>query len=431
MEDGGSINGAVLPLQLYRNGEPGVVWMEIGAEYLLLNGRKHLCVSLNDITSRKVIEQTLQKREELYRLLAEGINDVVWKQDRYNVFTYVSPADERLRGFKAEEVIGHHVSEILTPQGVEVISQKMKKRMEDERMGIMTDIISFQVEQKCKDGSLIWTEVISTAEHDEDGKISGYHGISRNISERKSHEIQLQNYASELSRQIAQKDKFFSILAHDLKSPFNGIIGFSELLIDRIRLKDYDGVEEYGSIVLQSSKRALDLLINLMEWSRSQTGRMEFNPEDFEVVHVIEGVCLLFQDTTRQKSLQIQFELPENINMSADKAMFCTILRNLISNAIKFSRPGGIITLTMTSNDKENIFSVRDTGIGMSGLLINKLFRIDEAHSTQGTLKEMGTGLGLILCKEFVDKHHGEIWVESETGKGSTFYFTIPFRIDP
>jgi len=426
LEKGGSVKGAEIPMQLVRNGELCEVWMEFGAGNLLLNGKKHLCVSINDITGRKNTEEALKNSEAHYRLLAEGIHDVVWKQDSRNVFTYLSPADERLRGFKPEEVIGHHVAEILTPEGVDLIRKKMQQRMTDEQNGIKTDIITFQVQQRCKDGSLVWTEVISTAEHDENGNLSGYHGISRNITERKKIEIQLQDYAVELNKQIAQKDKFFSIIAHDLKNPFNGIIGFSELLIDRIRMKDYDGIEEYGNIVHQSSRRAMDLLINLMEWSRSQTGRMEFNPEFFEIVQVIQDVSLLFQEVIRQKSVSIRFDLPERLQIFADTAMLSTVLRNLISNAVKFSRSGDSITVSLTSNEKQHIFSVRDTGTGMSQASLDLLFRIDETHSTPGTNKETGTGLGLILCKEFVDKHHGEIWAESEKGKGSTFFFTIP-----
>ena len=153
---------------------------------------------------------------------------------------------------------------------------------------------------------------------------------------------------------------------------------------------------------------------------------MEFNPDFFDVVNVIQEVSLLFQENTRQKSLRIQFELPETFRMFADKAMFGTILRNLISNAIKFSYPGDIITVSLTSNEKQIIFSIRDTGTGMSETDEGRLFRIDTAHSTPGTQKETGTGLGLILCKEFVNKHGGEIWVESEMGKGSTFYVTFP-----
>lgn len=236
----------------------------------------------------------------------------------------------------------------------------------------------------------------------------------------------MKDYASELSKQIAQKDKFFSIIAHDLITPFNGIIGFSELLIDRIRKKDYEEVEEYGTIIIESSRRAMGLLINLMEWSRSQTGRMEFNPELLDIVKIIKGVSLLFQEVTSQKSLCIKFQLPDSFQVYADKAMFSTILRNLISNAIKFSSSGDSITVSLTSDEKQVVFSVRDNGTGMSSELIGKLFSIDEKHSTPGTKNEKGTGLGLILCKEFVEKHRGKIWVESEKGKGSTFYFTIP-----
>jgi signal transduction histidine kinase len=224
----------------------------------------------------------------------------------------------------------------------------------------------------------------------------------------------------------ATKDKFFSIIAHDLKSPFNAIIGFSEILIEQVQEKNYEYAMEYAVIIQDSSKRAMDLLMNLMEWSRSQTGRMEFNPEPLEVVGVIRDVIALLNDTAKQKSITITTNTPDSAQVIADKAMVATILRNLISNAIKFTERGGKIVISAQQNTAELIVAVQDNGVGMSKEIIDKLFRIDVNHSTLGTQSEKGTGLGLILCKEFIEKHGGKIWVESEEDKGSKFVFSIP-----
>ena len=224
----------------------------------------------------------------------------------------------------------------------------------------------------------------------------------------------------------ATKDKFFSIVSHDLKSPFNAIIGFSNILAEQVQEKNYEGIEENAEIIHASSQRAMDLLMNLLEWSRSQTSRMEFYPEYVEMVTLINEVIELLGDLAQQKSISIHRDLPRNMLAFIDKAMISTILRNLISNAVKFTRPGGRIVISAELKNAELIIAVCDNGVGIKKESIEKLFRIDENHSTLGTQNEKGTGLGLILCKEFIEKHGGKIWVESEVGKGSAFYFTIP-----
>ena len=229
----------------------------------------------------------------------------------------------------------------------------------------------------------------------------------------------------------ASKDKFFSIIGHDLKSPFNSVIGLSKLLVEQIKNNDIDGIELYGNLIIESSEKALGLLMNLLEWSRSQTGRIELNAEYFNLVDLINKIKLLFDDSASQKSITIKHSMPPIITVFADVDMISSVLRNLISNAIKFTMPGGEITVSATEKQNEIICSVSDSGVGISKNSIEKLFRIDQSVSTAGTQMETGTGLGLILCKEFIEKHKGRIWVESEEGNGSTFYFTLPSDANP
>ncbi len=224
----------------------------------------------------------------------------------------------------------------------------------------------------------------------------------------------------------AEKDKFFSIIAHDLRNPFNAIIGFSNLLTEKIKNKDYEAIEEFAGIIQNSSEHAMALLMNLLEWSRSQTGRIKFSPESHEVSSLITEVTDLLRGSAQQKSITIFTKFPENIYALVDKSMITTILRNLVSNAIKYTHPGGEILISADITQEGLTVAIRDNGIGINKDLLGKLFRIDENHSTPGTENEKGTGLGLILCKEFTEKHGGKIWVESEVGKGSTFIFTIP-----
>jgi signal transduction histidine kinase len=226
----------------------------------------------------------------------------------------------------------------------------------------------------------------------------------------------------------ATKDKFFSIISHDLKSPFNSIIGLSNLLAEKMRKKDYDGIEEYSTIIQKSSWRAMDLLSNLIVWSRLQTGRMEFRPELVEIEELITLVTELSKDSARQKNITIDREALLSIRLLADKEMIYSVLRNLVSNSIKFTNKGGKIGISALLYNGELEIMVSDNGIGIKKDKMDKLFRIGETVSTTGTMQEEGTGLGLILCKDFVLKHGGKIWVESEEGKGSRFIFKIPVR---
>ena len=245
-------------------------------------------------------------------------------------------------------------------------------------------------------------------------------------TKRKQTELQIEKQTKELKELNATKDKFFNIIAHDLRSPFSAIIGFSNLLAEQVHDKDYEGIERYAEYIQTSSKHAMALLTNLFEWARTQTGAMEFNPEYFELVELINEITELSNDIAQQKSIAIEKVLPLKVPVTADKAMISTVLRNLIMNAIKFTNSGGKIVVSLEEKKNELLVTISDNGAGIIKEDIENLFRIDAKTTTLGTNKEKGTGLGLLLCKEFVEKHSGKIWVESEVGKGSRFNFSIP-----
>ena len=309
------------------------------------------------------------------------------------------------------------------------IPEKIRTTLEFFQSSIQKNEISEHYENEIitRTGDLrliAWNNIIL---HDHLGAVSGIASIGEDITDRKRMEAEVKYKNEELQKLNATKDKFFSIIAHDLKSPFNSILGFSQILEEQMREKDYTAIEKYSKIIYESSERAVKLLMNLMEWSRSQTGRMEFNPEYCEMAELIQEVTILLDGSALQKLITINRVLPHTIRIFADKAMISTVVRNLISNAIKFTMPGGTITISMEQTQTELVFTVQDTGIGISKSGMEKLFRIEESFSTPGTQKEKGTGLGLILCKDFVELHGGKIGVESELGKGSAFKFSILF----
>lgn len=239
----------------------------------------------------------------------------------------------------------------------------------------------------------------------------------------------VQHKNAQLQRLNATKDKFFSIISHDLRGPLNSLTSFSELLINHMDQLTRSEIQSLARDLDLSVKNLYGLLENLLEWSRSQTGTIQFMPEPFDLSALLEENRSLLSQQAQNKRITLLSEAPEGVIVRAHKHSVSTVIRNLISNAIKFTPAGGAIKLNIMYQSGEAVVSVADTGVGMDQEAIEKIFRIDAKHTTAGTANERGTGLGLILCKEFVEKNSGKIWVTSEPGKGSVFYFSLPEHV--
>jgi signal transduction histidine kinase len=237
--------------------------------------------------------------------------------------------------------------------------------------------------------------------------------------------VQQQNL--ELQDLNATKDKFFSIISHDLKGPLNSFTSFSGLLINHTDSLSKDEIKMLAKDLDKSLKNLFTLLENLLEWSRSQTGNMEFKPERFDLPALLQQNKELLQAQASNKKITLEGLFQDALTINAHRHSVNTVVRNLISNAIKFTPEGGTITLGVKPGEGQVTVSIKDNGVGMPPEVIQKLFRIDTKHTTKGTADEKGTGLGLILCKEFIEKNGGRIWVESEVGRGSVFSFTLPY----
>ena len=253
--------------------------------------------------------------------------------------------------------------------------------------------------------------------------------IAISIERKKAEEeIKLKN---ELLQTInAEKDKFFSILAHDLKGPLSAFLGATQILAEEIQTMTLEEIKEITVSMKESAANIYGLLENLLEWSRLKRGMMDFIPETFNVKQKITASIEVITESARKKEIKINYSLPEDLTIYADSHMFETVIRNLVSNAIKFTPKSGEISVSATATP-DNIVEIKicDTGIGMNRELISKLFLLNEKTSRKGTEGEPSTGLGLLLCKEFIEKHGGKILVESEEGKGSVFSLIIPERI--
>jgi len=232
----------------------------------------------------------------------------------------------------------------------------------------------------------------------------------------------------ELHRLNAEKDKFFSIIAHDLRSPLGGFMALTEMMANEPELIPADEQKELMLNLNQSASNIFNLLENLLEWSQMQRGQIAFNPEMLKLHEVVNECSKSVNETARNKAIEIICDIDNDLKVYADSNMLQTVIRNLVSNAVKFTEKGGKINVYTQTTDEDVEISIKDTGIGMNSTIVDNLFKLDGKTNRAGTEGELSTGLGLILCKDFVEKHGGNIWVESEEGIGTVFTFTVPIK---
>lgn len=253
--------------------------------------------------------------------------------------------------------------------------------------------------------------------------------IIHDITKRKNAEQALHQREKQLRELNATKDKFFSIIAHDLRSPFNSLLGFSELLTKNVKKYDIEEIQKYSSIINSSTQNTLVLLDNLLNWAKSQNVQLKFKPEKVVLSPIIQAIFKLSNASAQNKNIVLNYNQSEEIEVLADLNMIKTVLRNLISNAIKFTEAKGEVNVYAERYHNGIEITVSDNGVGMNQETQNRLFRLEINQTAKGTANEKGSGLGLLLCKEFLEKHGGTIWVESELGKGSNFKFSLPLNI--
>jgi len=237
---------------------------------------------------------------------------------------------------------------------------------------------------------------------------------------------ELKQHEKQLEEANTTKDKFFSIISHDLKGVFSGILGFSKYLNQKYDDITKNDRKHFVHLIYSSSEQAYNLLENLLHWAGVQTGKLKVNKGKINIKIIIEEVLDLFAHNAEKKQIHLEAKITDDLNVKADRFMLFTIISNLVSNALKFTHSGGEVTISGYMKNKNIQVSVTDTGVGIKDKDIEKLFKLDSDYKKKGTDKESGTGLGLILCKEFIAMHSGKIWVKSDYGKGTVFTFSIP-----
>lgn len=397
-------------------------------------------MNYNDRTREELIEELLRLKQENVKLKSgyeTYANERQLAQDKFRMLFEQSPVGMALVLHETGEFLevnnsvlestGYTKEEFLNLSYWDLTPREYEQQ-EIDQLETLNTTGSFGPNFKeyiRKDGTRYPLSISGALFIDVDGRKVVW-GIIEDLSDRRESELIIKTQNEELLRLNAAKDKFFSIIAHDLKNPFSAIIAFSDLLLRQIEKNDTGGIDKYTKIINQSSKKALDLLLNLMEWSQIQTGRMRFEPVIFELGSAVNETLELLAGNAAHKSIVIHDNIKSDIAVYADKIMISTVLRNLISNAIKYTQPNGTIVLASKQTADANIFSVSDNGVGISQKNLSNLFKIEGVYSTPGTDQEKGTGLGLILCKEFLEKNNGKIWVESAEQTGTIFYFSLP-----
>ncbi|WP_276348586.1 PAS domain S-box protein [Daejeonella sp. JGW-45] len=371
-----------------------------------------------DITQIKVAESALLESEKKYRRIFENIQDVFYQTDQEGIVTEISPSIEKHSGYSREEVIGKPATDFyynLEDKEALVESIRANRMVSD-----------FEVRLKTRSGERRYSSVNAQLII-QNGEIVGTEGSMRDVTDRKAQQDSLQALNNDLNTLNDQKNKLLSVIAHDLRNPIAGCVGLLEVVFMDIENTSKDELVEYMQMMQKGVLNAHELLEDLLEWARIQFHSVDFIPtrvDDLatEIRHTLKKL----EPIAEAKQIQLKQEMAEGMSIDADKHMLASIIRNLVTNAIKFTNQHGQVVINVRREKGGYLFSVQDNGVGISKEDIAKLFSSDTGFSSYGTLGEKGTGMGLVLCRNFVEKHGGKIWIESTVGKGSTFYFNIP-----
>ena len=387
------------------------------------------------LAQNNALKLELERRriaEENFRLFFQAVSSspaMVIITDKDGIIEYVNPAFTEITGYRLDEAQGK-------------TSNLLKSDYHNDAFfSNMWDTITNGLEwtgeicNKKKNGEIFWEYASIAPLKNDDGSFSHIVSVMIDITENKNSTDKIKKYNIELQELNATKDKFFSIIAHDLRNPLSVLMTSTEILANPEYELNAAETQDFSVEIHKSSKRLYYLLENLLTWARSQTGRIEFTPNYHLAKELIESSISILAPNASAKNIQIFADIPDDAVMYCDDNMILTVLRNLISNAIKFTPMNGTIEVKIdkiiTSPKNWNKYlqiSVTDSGVGISEDIINNIFKIDACNSTLGTQNEKGTGLGLIICKEFIDKHQGDIWVENSTATGTVFAFTVPMQ---
>ncbi|MDP3462349.1 MAG: PAS domain S-box protein [Bacteroidales bacterium] len=403
------------------NGQRKWVW-ERGRGVLDDNGNLQFLEGyIEDITERKLAQKTLDEERYLMQALMDNIPDTIYFKDENSRFIRINYAQVRVMGLKSpDEAIGKTDLDFFNSE------HAVKAFEEEQEMMTSGNALVNQQEHIKTSRGWRWFTATKVPLYDNQGKLTGMVGVSRDITELKNMETLLRESEQHLLKTNAEKDKLFSVIAHDLRSPFNSFLMLTEIFADESLQISMEETKQLLSSMHKSASGLVDLLENLLNWSRIQRGLGVVDPKPIVVNELVNHSLDYFDTHIRNKKLDVKVDIDQNLRVLADPSIISSVMRNLISNAVKFTPKGGVINISAyKTEEKLVLLSVADSGIGIPDNMKEKIFNMD-IRGRKGTEEEASSGLGLLLVKEFVELSQGKIWFESEEGKGTIFYIKIP-----
>ncbi len=413
---------------LARRKDKSNFYAEISLSAFESDNKIYVVMVARDITERKRSQQAIRESEEKYRNLTENIDDFLYTFEKIGSFlrpVFYTSSVEKITGYNQTDFLDDSrlIFKIIYPDDFLSLRKKLSNLLRSRIQ--LSGEFEFRIINK--HGNIVWIRNKVNIIRDHEGKIQKIYGLVSDISLRRNAEDELKRSTENLVKLNETKDRFISIISHDLRTPFSSILGFTDLLLSDSELTEIEK-KQYIEFIKESSKSMLSLVNSLLDWTRLQTGRIRFEPEKIEAYTIIDSSLNALSGVAFQKNIEIISNVERDTIIFVDKDLMLQVFNNLISNAIKFTPKHGLITISVNPSPRMRFieFSIKDTGVGIKPDDIKKLFKVDSKFTSEGTEGEKGTGLGLTLVNEIIDKHGGEIWVESEYGNGSEFKFTLP-----
>lgn len=364
------------------------------------------------LLSKAIIKIKMHGKE--LKALFGSMNDIIIEFNNRGEYVKIAPTNDSLLFLPKQDMLGKSIYQIFDKEKAEFFMDAITKCINSKE----NVIIEYKLEI---DSKILWFLARISYISDSSVLYVAHDNTTKKLAEEK-----LKKSEQALIELNATKDKLFSIIAHDLRSPFNTTLGFVEILKEDMNILSEEEIQEHIEVIYNSLNSQFKLLENLLNWARLQTGKMKVELKEILLARFADDIIDLLSANAKEKQIIINNKIEKNINISADENMLRSIINNLICNAIKFTNSGGSVTLSSKFVDDNHQIIVSDTGVGMMPDDIESIFNIDRQHTTLGTYGEEGTGLGLALVKEMIEKHNGTIVAKSEVGKGSDFIFTLP-----
>lgn len=375
---------------------------------------------ISDVDKRKKAEEKLLQSQEQFRIMADGCPFMIWVHDHNGKLTFANRTHNDFFGTTLEDVQGNKWQPLMHPDDKDAYTREFMAALREQRSFAATT----RVERH--DGQWRWIMSRGEPQFSASGDFMGMVGSSPDITDLVEAEERIVRINNRLKEALTERDKFFSIIAHDLKSPFIGFLSFIRMMTEKIEKFSLEEIQHFSLQMKQSAENLYNLLENLLEWSVLKRDAAEYDPVSCSLSEVVTENVQLIQTCFKEKNITFTNSVPDDLKALADRSMLNLVFRNLFTNAVKFSHETGRVFVSAVPMDTMIRVSVADEGIGIPREMLENVFSLTHVCTRRGTEGERGTGLGLILCREYIEKHDGEIWAESNPRKGTVFHFTLP-----